>query len=158
MRLLIHAQYVALLVTVIACTNRQAQHPTHDDKVVLLGNQHAHSNLSEDVSGACNEMPHSKAFQYAFEHGVDFLAKTDHRKAIDSNRRLFIEENEYKTLLLDVAMQFNASQAGELKAIPGIEWGNTRTGNHLNELGAANRREGATAPSGETKLNCRPEP
>lgn len=137
MRQLYRVKYFALLATAIVSTNCQAQRPTHDGKVVLFGNLHAHSKLSDDISGAGNEMLPSKAFQYAFEHGVDFLAITDHHKAIDSNHRISMEDNEYKTLLFDVAMQFNASHSGEFIAIPGIEWGNTATGNHLNVFGAA---------------------
>ncbi|MCH8823252.1 MAG: CehA/McbA family metallohydrolase [Planctomycetes bacterium] len=107
-----------------------------ESKFILFGVPHAHSKLSDDVRADDTLMP-IRAFQYAHRSGLDFLAITDHHNAIDSNRRLAMEENEYKTLLFDVAMQFNASHNGEFIAIPGIEWGTIATGNHINVFGAA---------------------
>ncbi len=55
--------------------------PQHEGKVVLFGNLHAHSKLSDDIKGAGDELLPSKAFQYAHLHGLDFLAITDHHNA-----------------------------------------------------------------------------
>jgi len=112
------------------------ERPQHEGKVVLFGNLHAHSKLSDDVDGEEDELLPSKAFPYAQQHGLDFLAITDHHKATDSDHTLRMEPDEYKTKLFDVAKQYNMDHAGEFIAIPGIEWGNTATGNHVNLIGA----------------------
>jgi hypothetical protein len=109
--------------------------PTHDGKVVLFGNLHAHSNLSDDVEVKLPEMVPDKAFDYARTHGLDFLALSDHHKAVDSQHRLFMDPAEYKTQLYEVAMKYNTDHAGEFVAIPAIEWGTEATGNHINAFG-----------------------
>lgn len=113
-----------------------AERPSYESKVVLFGNLHAHSKLSRDISGAGDEMLPIRAFEYAHSHGLDFLAISDHHKAPEPSRRLFMTANEYKTLLYDVAMKYNCDHPGQFIAIPGIEWGNIATGNHVNVFGA----------------------
>lgn len=103
---------------------------------IAFGNLHAHSSLSDDVHYDDEEMSPIKAFEYAHSNGLDFLAITDHHKAEDSPRRLFLTQDEYKEKLYDVAMEYNRNNQNEFVAIPGIEWGNTATGNHLNVLGS----------------------
>ena len=110
--------------------------PSHEGKVVLFGNLHAHSKLSDDIAGAGDELLPSEAFKYAHAHGLDFLAITDHHKATDSPNRLWMTAAEYKEKLFDVAMAYNAAHIEAFVAIPGIEWGNTATGNHVNVFGA----------------------
>ena len=110
--------------------------PQHAGKIVLFSNLHAHSKLSDDIENAGYELLPSKAFPYAQQHGLDFLEITDHHKATDSDHTLRMEPDEYKTKLFDVAKQYNMDHAGEFIAIPGIEWGNTATGNHVNLIGA----------------------
>lgn len=116
-------------------TSALAEPPAFDGKVVLFGNLHAHSKLSDDISNAGNEMLPIKAFEYADAHGLDFLAISDHQKATDSSHRLWMTQSEYKTQLYDVAMAYNAAHPNGFVAIPAIEWGNTATGNHVNVFG-----------------------
>jgi hypothetical protein len=113
-----------------------AERPSHEGKTLLFGNLHAHSKLSDDITSSGNELLPVKAYPYAHEHGLDFLAITDHHKAIDSDHRLFMTPADYQTKLLDVAAAYNAAHPGEFIAIAGFEWGNTATGNHVNVLGA----------------------
>jgi hypothetical protein len=116
-----------------------AEPPAHGGMVVLFGNLHSHSNLSDDTSNVPDaelaQMTCRFGFENARTHGLDFLAVTDHHKAADSNHRLFMTPDEYRTQLLEVARAYNVAHAGQFVAIPGIEWGNTATGNHLNLLG-----------------------
>ncbi|MCI0364797.1 MAG: hypothetical protein L0219_13030 [Phycisphaerales bacterium] len=121
---------------VTAANAQPTPRPAHDGKVVLFGNLHAHSKLSDDVNNAGNEMLPIRAFEYAQAHGLDFLAISDHHKAVDSNHRLWMTQAEYTSQLFDVATQYNQDHAGEFIAIPAIEWGNTSTGNHINVFGA----------------------
>ncbi len=125
-----------LFIIIALSTTAWAEKPSHDDKVVLFGNLHAHSKLSDDIKHVGDEMLPDKAFPYAHQNGLDFLAITDHHKATDSSHRLSMTRQEYKTLLYDVAMQYNSDHAGEFVAVPAIEWGNTATGNHLNIFGS----------------------
>lgn len=83
-----------------------------------------------------DELLPAHAFKYAHDHGLDFLAITDHFQGMGSPRPLIITGDDYKSKLFDVAMAYNADHAGEFIAIPGIEWGTIKTGNHLNLLGA----------------------
>lgn len=114
-----------------------AEAPTYEGKVVLFGNLHAHSKLSDDIKNVGNEMLPIRAFEYADLHGLDFLAITDHQKAADSSHRLWMTQSEYKSQLYEVAMDYNAAHQGKFVAIPAIEWGNTATGNHVNVFGLA---------------------
>jgi hypothetical protein len=125
-----------VLIGSLAGPSAGAQSREFDGKVVLFGNLHAHSKLSGDITNAGAEMLPIRAFEYADQHGLDFLAITDHHKAADSPGTLRITSNDYKTKLFDVAVRYNRDHPGELIAIPGIEWGNTATGNHVNLLGA----------------------
>lgn len=132
---------VVLLLALILCpcaapANAQPARSTRDGKVVLFGNLHAHSKLSDDVTHTGPDMTPAAAFAYAQAHGIDFLAITDHHKAVDSPHRLWMTPTEYQNDLFQVAMDYNAQHAGQFIAIPGIEWGNTATGNHVNVLGA----------------------
>lgn len=116
-----------------------AERPQHDGKVVLFGNLHAHSALSDDVpQELMDEMSPKTAFEYAHQHGLDFLAITDHHKGkgTSASNYLKITPQEYKNQLFDVAMTYNASHPGQFFAIPGIEWGTISKGNHVNVFGA----------------------
>jgi hypothetical protein len=126
----------SLLVLISFPTFSYAQRPTHEGKVLLFGNLHAHSQLSADVQSSDDEMLPSKAFKYAHENGLDFLAISDHHKADDSPGQPFrITSSDFTTRLFDAAMGYNSQHADKFIAIPGIEWGNTATGNHINVLG-----------------------
>ena len=135
---------VRLLVLSLALFGRAsgaaADPPAHGGMVALFGNLHTHSRLSDDTENVPDAELGQMTCQFAFEsartHGLDFLAVTDHQKATDSNHRLFMTPDEYRTQLLEVARAYNVAHAGEFVAIPGIEWGNTATGNHVNVLGA----------------------
>lgn len=120
-----------------SCTSAAgAQHPELDGQVLLFGNLHAHSALSDDVDERGEEMKPARAFAYADAHGLDFLAISDHHKALDARGpELRLTPEEYRTELLEAAMQYNAARAGEFIAIPAIEWGTTSTGNHVNLFG-----------------------
>lgn len=113
-----------------------AQDRAHDGKIVAFGNLHAHSRLSDDVRKNLPNMWPADGFAAADAAGLDFLAITDHHQAIDSPRRLALEKREYKEKLYEAAMKYNARRRGEFVAIPGLEWGNTATGNHVNLIGA----------------------
>jgi hypothetical protein len=110
--------------------------PTHDGKVALFGNLHAHSTLSDDVPDNTPDTTPQKGFEYAKAHGLDFLAISDHHMATDAAGRNWLTATEYQTGLFKVAMDFNAAHPGEFVAIPGIEWGNMSVGNHINIFGA----------------------
>jgi hypothetical protein len=138
--------YIAPLVALIAAwapsaaamtPGPQRVRPQFDGKVALFGNLHAHSALSDDtkVSDRPNMTP-AAAYAYAHQHGLDFLALTDHHKATDSSNRLWLTPTEYQAQLFDVARAYCQAHEGEFVAIPGIEWGDTATGNHVNVLGA----------------------
>ena len=43
-----------------------AERPSHDGKVLLFGNLHAHSKLSDDIHGAGNEMNEESGFEGVF--------------------------------------------------------------------------------------------
>jgi hypothetical protein len=49
-----------------------AQRPSHDGKILLFGNLHAHSQLSADVESSDDEMLPAKAFKYA--HEMDWIS------------------------------------------------------------------------------------
>lgn len=109
----------------------------HGSHIVLFGNLHAHSELSDDVNVNDGSMLPGIAYQSAMNVGLDFIAITDHHKANNSPGKLFqMKPEEYKSMLFDVAMNFNTENEGKFVAIPGIEWGNTATGNHINIFGA----------------------
>lgn len=127
---------LALLALAIASVG--AAPPSYDGKVVLFGNLHAHSKLSDDIRNVGDEMLPIRAFEYAHAHGLDFLAISDHHKANDSTSNpLRMTQPEFRSQLYDVAMNYNAAHAGRFIAIPAIEWGNTATGNHVNVFGLA---------------------
>lgn len=111
--------------------------PTQDGKVVLFGNLHAHSTLSDDVPDTLLEAQPLKGFDYARTHGLDFLAITDHHMATDAPGRNSLTAAQYQNDLFKVAMDYNVAHAGQFIAIPGIEWGHMATGNHINILGAS---------------------
>ncbi len=110
--------------------------PTHEGRVVLFGNLHAHSTLSDDVPDTTADTTPQKGFEYAKAHGLDFLAISDHHMAVDAAGRNWLTADEYQDKLFKVAMDFNAAHPGEFVAIPGIEWGNMSVGNHINIFGA----------------------
>ena len=105
-------------------------------KVVLFGNLHAHYKLSDDIKNAGDNMLPIKAFEYAHANGLDFLAITDHHQGTDAPGRLSLTQTEYKEKLYDVALDYNSKNKMKFVAVPGIEWGNMATGNHVNMLGA----------------------
>lgn len=112
------------------------ERPTHEGKVVLFGNLHAHSVLSDDVPDTLLEAKPLAGFDYARTHGLDFLAITDHHMATDAPGRNSLTAAQYQNDLFKVAMDYNAANPGQFVAIPGIEWGHMATGNHINILGA----------------------
>jgi hypothetical protein len=99
-----------------------AQRPSHDGKILLFGNLHAHSQLSADVESSDDEMLPAKAFKYAHENGLDFLAISDHHKADDSPGPTFRLTTTYGTQLFDAAMSYNSQHLDKFIAIPAIEW------------------------------------
>ena len=111
-----------------------AEFPSYEGNTVLFGNLHAHTALSDDVRDPDNELSPAQAFKYAREHGLDFLALSDHHKATDSSHRLFMTANEYRNKLFNVADNHSSGQ--NFIAVAGIEWGNISTGNHINVFGA----------------------
>ena len=129
------SRFIFLLLILGQIVEAQESTRNFSGKLVLFGNLHAHSKLSDDVEGAGDEMLPVHAFEYADENGLDFLAVTDHHKATDANHRLWMMPQEYKQKLYDVAMEYNQSHVGEFIAVPGIEWGTTATGNHVNVFG-----------------------
>ena len=121
---------LALLAVLPALAQPGPDHE-HDGKVVMFGNLHAHSHLSDDIQPFDKNLSPRSGFRSAKANGLDFLAISDHHKAVDSPHRLFMTPKEYQEKLLDVAQTFNAENPGFV-AIPAIEWGNTATGNHVN--------------------------
>ncbi len=111
-----------------------AEPPGYKGKIVLFGNLHAHSALSDDVHKPMTEMSPELAFTFASQNGIDFLAISDHHKATDSPGRLFMTQSEYEDQLVDKATDITANS--DFIGIPAIEWGNTASGNHLNVFGA----------------------
>jgi hypothetical protein len=115
--------------------------------VVLFGNLHSHSRLSDDtdtVPAAIRaQMTPLFGYTHAQEAGLDFLAISDHQKGRnvtsegiqEPENSLSMSEDEYLTQLVQVANDYNAAHQGQFVAIAGIEWGNTATGNHMNVLG-----------------------
>lgn len=111
---------------------------SYDGLVVLFGNLHAHSRLSDDVRQQFRHlMGPQQAYTYARQNGLDFLALSDHHQATDApaSRPLRMDPVEYQDELFDVAMAFNRQHA-DFVAIPAIEWGTSGTGNHVNLIGA----------------------
>lgn len=106
----------------------------------MFGNLHAHTAHSDDVRGALRDdagMQPTQAWATAQAGGLDFLAITDHHTATDApTPRYYLEQQEYERQLYQAAVSYNAGAAGKFVAIPGIEWGNTKTGNHVNVFGA----------------------
>lgn len=128
---------LTLSILLFSCTvNADQNRPIYKNKVVLFGNLHAHSSLSGDVGGSNGDLIPANAFEYAHENGLDFIAITDHHKATDCTPTMRISKEEYNRDLYGVAMEYNEAHKGEFVAIPGIEWGNIATGNHLNVIGA----------------------
>lgn len=130
---------VLLVLLVSPLIVAQPADQQHAGKVVLFGALHAHSSLSDDAAtlpGNRNvDFTPLALYTYARDHGLNFLGVSDHQKATDSNHRLFMTAAEYRDELFGVAMTFNADHP-DFIAIPGIEWGNTSTGNHLNVFGS----------------------
>ena len=108
-------------------------HPTHDDKIAVFGTLHAHSTLSGDVDYG-DGLTAREAFDYARVNGLDFLGVSDHHQ--ESAGDFHLEASDYVDSLLTVAQELNVEHAGEFVAIPGIEWGITSVGNHINVFGA----------------------
>ena len=128
----------AVLASCTSTIFAAVQRPTHDGKIIMFGNLHAHSKLSDDVTNAGDDMLPIAAFRYAHQHGLDFLAISDHHKADDSPHSLGMQPAEYKSKLYDIAVSYSATNEDGFVAIPAIEWGNTATGNHLNLVGLRN--------------------
>lgn len=112
--------------------------PRFRQHTALFGNLHAHSGLSADVPASKRAFMSPKAaFRYAFEHGLGFLAITDHHKAVDApGPPLFVPDDVYRRELFEVALAFSREHELRFVAVPGVEWGNTKTGNHVNVFGA----------------------
>jgi hypothetical protein len=109
---------------------------SHEGRVVLFGNLHAHSRLSDDVRRERDRMAPQDAFAYAREHGLDFLALSDHFQPDDApGNPLQMDADEYLEQLAQVAARFRRTHP-EFIAIPAIEFGTARIGNHLNLIGA----------------------
>jgi len=106
----------------------------HDGKVVLFGNLHAHSNLSKDIKPFDASLSPKKAFQYAKDHGLNFLAISDHHKAADSPHPLRLSANDFAKKLVEVAHDFNAANPGFV-AIPAIYFVVTEQNGKDNPLG-----------------------
>ncbi len=126
------AASLALLFPCLASADPDGERE-FDGKVVLFGNLHAHSALSDDVRVPRGEdWSPKRAFTYAHEHGIDFLALSDHQKAVDSpGNRLALKPAEYRNRLAGAAKDFREANPGFV-AIPALEWGNAGTGNHIN--------------------------
>ncbi|MFC1664842.1 hypothetical protein ACFL17_04350 [Pseudomonadota bacterium] len=105
-----------------------------DGKTILFGNLHAHSNLLDDVRSSDQIFSPRKASEYARNHGLNFLAISDHHKTVDTSHRLALDSAEYRDDLLAIAKEYNRNNPGFI-AISALEWGNTSTGNHINVIG-----------------------
>lgn len=69
----------ALLVAVISVSDVAQDRPTHAGRIALFGTLHAHSELSGDVDASKGLTP-QEAFEYARQHGLDFLGVSNHHK------------------------------------------------------------------------------
>jgi hypothetical protein len=128
------ATHTAASTLTVAATTR----PTFDGKLALFGSLHNHSALSDDTTASERpQLAPLTGWEYARTHGLDFLAMTDHHKAVDATTNpLRLSAAEYTTQLFDAARTYDQQHLGAFVAIPGIEWGNTATGNHVNVFGA----------------------
>lgn len=64
-----------------------AERPTQDGKLVLSGNLHTHSPLSDDPpQELADEISPKQAFEYTTQLGLDFLAIIHHHKGVSSLR------------------------------------------------------------------------
>lgn len=106
-----------------------------EGKVPLYGNLHSHSSLSGDIKKPGPGMSPLDGYKAAHAAGLDFLAITDHYKATDTKPRYWLKPSVYKTKLLKVASDYTTKAKGEFIAIAGLEWGTTKTGNHVNLIG-----------------------
>jgi hypothetical protein len=135
-----NSHWNALAVTVLMAPSLagQAGRPIHDGRIALFGGMHHHSALSDDVPAADRpRMSPVQAWDYARTHGLDFLALTDHHKATDApGNPLRLTAAEYEDQLFGAARDYCNQHAGAFVAIPGVEWGNSATGNHVNVFGA----------------------
>src|SRR6187399_1340649 len=112
---------VVCLVLWSAGADAQQARPTFDGKVVLFGNLHSHSALSDDIAHGTHGVPPLEGFKYADDHGLDFLAISDHHKPPGSEHGLRLTDDEYENQLFKVAMDYNAAHPGLFVAIPAIE-------------------------------------
>ena len=125
---------VLLAFLPLLAANAGAESPSYKGKMVLFGNLHAHSKLSDDVRDPNNEMSPLQAFTFAGQNGVDFLAISDHHKATDSNHRIFMTASEYDNQLFDVADTFNDNKSSpRVKNLVEPEVPN-RSGRRLSDL------------------------
>src|SRR5688572_15502350 len=135
-----HAPWLALSAAACLAAPVAGQaRPTVDGKVALFGGLHHHSALSDDVRAADRpNMSPVQAWDYVRTHGLDFIALSDHHKATDApGNPLRLTVNEYEVQLFAAARDYCDQHVGTFVAIPGIEWGNSATGNHVNVFGAA---------------------
>jgi hypothetical protein len=59
--------------------------PTFDGKPALFGSLHNHSALSDDTTASERpQLAPLTGWEYVRTHGLDFLAITDHHKAVDA--------------------------------------------------------------------------
>lgn len=130
---------VCCLCVLLPFSSAFAERPTQDGKVVLFGNLHAHSALTVDAPPELtDEMSPRQAIEYAHQHGLDFLAITDHHKGKVPWRPNFLKlpQQEYKEQLLGVAKEYNAGHPGQFVEIQGIKREVISKINHVNVSGA----------------------